>query len=160
MMMYSEGTYLFEGWEGDFGSFYEVGSIFGPCCSTRNALLNAQRSVIFHCWNLSTRSAQLKRVAPPPEHAMPLKSNFWLPSWCKNWAWDISLEILSSLLSKISWIFQFGAHFPCQNLNLPRLVKMCRMRLQKCRGLWQSTIGGLPQLQIELMINHWKYLSF
>ena len=54
--------------------------------------------------------------------------------------------------------FQFGVHFPCQKSNLPRLVKMCQMRLPQGRVLLQSTFECLPQLQIERMISNWKYL--
>jgi hypothetical protein len=63
-----------------------------------------------------------------------------------------------SLLSNPTRIFQFGVHFPCQKSNLPRLVKMCQMRLPQGRVLLQSTFECLPQLQIELMIAHWKYI--
>ena len=86
------------------------------------------------------------------------QKNIWRPSWCPNWVEDSSLEILSSLLPKTSWIFQFGVHLPWQTSNLPRLFKMCKMRLPKWRVLLQSTFEGLTELPIELMIAHWKSL--
>lgn len=38
------------------------------------------------------------------------------------------------------------------------MVKMYQMRLPQGRVLLQSTFEGVPQLEIELMIGHWKYL--
>ena len=81
---------------------------------------------------------------------------FWRPSQCPNWAQDNVLEILLILLSNPTRIFQFGVHLPCQKSNIPKLVKMSRMRLPQGRVLLQSTFEGLPQLQIELMIAHWN----
>ena len=98
--------------------------------------------------------------APRPLFYAPchFAEGFWRPSRCQNCVCDSSLEILLSLISKKSGIFQFGVHFPCQKSNLPRLVKMCKMRLPQGRVLLQSTFEGLPQLQIELRIAHWKYI--
>jgi len=85
--------------------------------------------------------------------------NFWRPSRCPNWVQDSSLERALSLISNPAGIFQFGVHLPYQKSNLPRLVKMCLVRLPQGRVLLQSTFECLPQLQIELMIAHWKSLS-
>ena len=94
-----------------------------------------------------------------PRHLYVLRlfaGGFWRPSRCPNWACDSSLEIYLSLISNPSGIVQFGVHLPCQKSNLPRLVKMSRMRLPQGRVLLQSNFEGLPQLQIELMIARWK----
>lgn len=90
--------------------------------------------------------------------------HIWRPFRCQNWTQDSALEILSYLLSKSTFFFLIGVYFPCQKLIFPRLVKKCWMRVQQCKVLLQATFGGLPQLQSELMIAHWKslfvYLSF
>ena len=75
-----------------------------------------------------------------------------------NSNFDSSLEIYLSLISNPSGIVPFGVHLPCQKSNLPRLVKMSRMRLPQGRVLLKSTLESLTQLQIELMIAHWKYI--
>ena len=91
-------------------------------------------------------------------HIVHFTGSFWRPSRCPNRACDRSLEISWSLISNTSVIMQFGFHLPCQKLNLPTLVKMIRMRLPQGRALLQPMFEGLPQLQIELMISHWKYI--
>ena len=106
--------------------------------------------------NFSECTAPPQCVAPPALCIMLFLEGFWRPSRCQNWAQDISLERYLSLLSNPTRIFQFGVHLPCQKSNLPRLVKMCQMRLPKGRVLLQSTFECLLQLQIELMIAHWK----
>jgi len=110
------------------------------------------------------RAAQVGRsrprwVALASCHIVHFSRSFSRPSRCPNWACDSSLEIYWSLLSNTSGIMQFGFHLPCQKSNLPTLVKMSRMRLPQGRALLQSTFEGLPQLQIELMIAHWKFIS-
>ena len=90
-----------------------------------------------------------------PHH---LAGGFSRPFQCPNWACDSSLEIYLSLISNPSGIFQFGVHLPSQKSNLPRLVKMSRMRLPQGRVTLQPMFEGLTQLQIELMIAHWKYV--
>ena len=118
------------------------------------------------CW-CYVGSAPYMGSAPPvwvARYIVHFARGFWRPSWCPNWACDSLLERYWILLSNPSGIFQFGLHFPCQKSNLPKLVKMSRMRLPQGRALLQSTFEGLPQLQLELMISHWKdicvYLSF
>ena len=91
-------------------------------------------------------------------HIVHFAGSFWRPSRCPNWACDSSLERYWSLISKKSGIMQFEFHLPCQKSNLPTLVKMSRMRLPQGRVMLQPMFEGLNQLQIELMIAHWKYI--
>ena len=120
--------------------------------------------VYFYTGNLSPMRRASYVCAPLALCISIFLGDFWRPSRCRNWAWNSSLEISLSLLSNPTWIFQCGVHFPCQKSNLPRLVKMCQMRLPQGRVLLQSTFEDLPQLQIELILAHWKfigvYLSF
>ena len=85
--------------------------------------------------------------------------DIWRPSWCQNWARDSSLEILTCIISKYTIFSLIGVDFPYQKFIFPRLIKKCWVMVQKCRVLVQKTFGGLPQLQIELMIAHWKSLQ-
>ena len=101
----------------------------------------------------------LKLGRAPSCHIVHFSRSFSRPSQCPNRACDGSLEIYWSLLSNTSGIMQFGFHLPCQKSNLPTLVKMSRMRLPQGRALLKSTFEGLPQLQMELMIAHWKGLA-
>jgi len=138
----------------------QVRSALTQVCNTltqvRNTFSMCNASVNLH-WKPAT-SVQCLFYAQRrlPREQCLFADHFWRPSQCPNWARDSLLEILSSLLSRTSWIFQFGGHFPYQKSNLPRLVKMCKMRLPKCRVLLYSTFEGLPQFQIDLMIAHWK----
>ena len=49
--------------------------------------------------------------------------HFWMPSQCRNWARDGSLERCGSLISRKTWIFSFGSHLILQKLTVPSLVK-------------------------------------
>ena len=133
-----------------------------PRCATPSSTCSAHVNLNYKSF-LDTQCLAIRTVLSLL-HAAPLQAHFLLPFLCSHWVWDSSLKCLSSLISITSWILQFGVHLPCQKLNLPILFKMCIMRLPKCRVLFQSTFRGLPQLQIELMIAHWKslyvYVSF
>jgi len=50
------------------------------------------------------------------------QGQFWKASRSPNQVEDNSLEILVSLLSRTTWISEFGVHFPLQKLILPRLL--------------------------------------
>ena len=49
--------------------------------------------------------------------------HFWMPSRCRNWTRDGSLERCGSLISRKTWIFSFGVHLSLQKLTVPSLVK-------------------------------------
>ena len=83
---------------------------------------------------------------------------FWRPSLCQNRAHDSLLERYFSIISNPTRIFQFLVYLPYQKSNLPKLVKMCQMRLPQGRVLLQSIFEDVCQLQIDLMIAHWKYI--
>ena len=122
---------------------------------TRHAPLMAVRlyfNIVILC--LMRRAPLMRRA-----HSLYIAfcaGDFWRPSRCPNWVQDSSLERYWSLISNTNRVFQFGVHFTYRKSSLPRLVKMCQMRLPQGRVLLQSTFEGVSQLQNELMIAHWK----
>lgn len=139
-----------------FGSFWAC-RLYAPC-NKPNApcLLYALHQCKFELEIEAQCAAPVMCAALVAQCVTLFARDFWRPYWCQNWVWDSALEILLSLFSNPTIIFHFVVHFPCQKSNLPRLVKMCKMRLPKGRVLLKSTFEGLPQLKIELMIVHWK----
>lgn len=147
-------TYL---WNEEFSIWRKISMNFRPFSPVRRASHVHRASVNLH-WKISP-SASRSLYAP---HLFA--GAFWKPSLCPNWVHNSSLERDLSLNFNPTVLFQFGVHFPYHKSKLPRLVKMCQMMLPQGRVLLQSTFEGVPQLQSELMIAHWKaicvWLSF
>ena len=143
-----EPTLKFEGLHKKFEAIWHNFRPFFPVCRT---LYVRCASVNLH-WKFSPTALHSLCAA------RPFPGNVWRPSQCHNWVKDSSLERYLCLLSNSAIIFQFVVNFPSQKSNIPRLVKMCQMRLPKGRVLLQSTFECLPQLQIDLMVAHWKSL--
>ena len=139
----------------DQRSTYNLEEIWGHLAAYWQISVEKSPTGRARCFSELWKSSQ--RVAHHPM-GRAFAGGFWRPFHCRNRAQETAFEGNLSLLSNTIGIFQFGVGLTCQKSNLPRLVKICQMRLPQGRVLLQSTFECLPQPQIELMIAHWKYI--